>query len=64
MLNDVSGYKFLIVKCRDCGFSFGITPEQQQWLYERQLGLFSHCPECREKRRIAKANGQDGEAHG
>jgi len=54
-------YKFIVVKCRDCGFGFGVTPEQQEWLYSHSLALFTHCPECRDKRRKAKLQNRDGD---
>lgn len=63
---DETQFNFIIAKCRDCGYSFTITPAQQAFLARRKLGLFTHCPECREKRRLEKLeanNGQGGDHH-
>jgi ribosomal protein S27E len=65
---DMASFRFLICKCRDCGFDFTITPGEQRWLLERELSIPSHCPSCRLQRKLAKKTGgqavQDGDQNG
>ena len=39
--------------CREpnCGVVFSISPDEQQWLEERNLKPFTRCSDCRKKRR-------------
>jgi predicted Zn-ribbon and HTH transcriptional regulator len=68
---DMASFRFLIIKCRDCGFDFTVTPSQQRWLLERALSIPSHCPSCLLQRKLAKKieeqaanNGQRGGNNG
>jgi hypothetical protein len=40
--------------CRDCGEIFCIEPQEQKWLLDRHLEIFSRCRSCRKKRREAQ----------
>jgi len=50
---NTADFRFLVVKCRDCGFDFTVTPSQQRWLLERALSIPSHCPSCLLQRKLA-----------
>jgi predicted Zn-ribbon and HTH transcriptional regulator len=54
MENKTAGFRFLVLKCRDCGFDFTITPSEQRWLLDKELAIPSHCPSCRLQRKLAR----------
>ena len=41
--------------CKDCGVEFVITEQNQKWFEDHGLQLPVRCPDCRKKRKAAKA---------
>lgn len=37
--------------CKDCGVSFDITAEEQEWYKQKNFPLPERCPNCRRIRR-------------
>jgi len=50
-----------VVDCIDCGEPLVISSGERQFYLERCLKEPLRCSDCRQKRKQAKANGQDGE---
>ena len=38
-------------ECKDCGVSFDITAEEQEWYKKKNFQLPERCPNCRKMRR-------------
>jgi hypothetical protein len=45
---------FIVRECRACKETFYITKAEADWLKENGLKLFTHCRDCRERRRREK----------
>lgn len=39
------------IKCRDCGNTFTLTVDEQNWFREKGLELPKRCKSCRQKRK-------------
>jgi Zn finger protein HypA/HybF involved in hydrogenase expression len=61
MESRVGEFRFLTINCKTCKFNFIITPSEQEFYLKKQLSIPVHCPECRQKRKQAKLNGQGGD---
>lgn len=46
-----------VVVCKDCGQTFFITAEEQEWLDKMGFAPYKRCKECRKKRREQNQNG-------
>lgn len=42
------------IECKGCGSTFILTAGEQRFYKDKKLQLPSHCPDCRERRRIEK----------
>ena len=38
--------------CRDCGKSFSISPQEQDWIASKGFKLYTRCKECRRQNRL------------
>lgn len=47
----VSRVDVLTVECVDCGKTFDLTVEEQDWYKEKGFALPKRCKECRKERR-------------
>jgi hypothetical protein len=45
--------KNLSLNCKDCGTVFTMSPQEQQFFYDRLLVIPKRCPACRAKNRLA-----------
>ena len=49
--------------CRTCQKPFSISPAEQLWLKDRELKPFTHCKECRKRRRGRSEHSAHSELH-
>jgi hypothetical protein len=67
MEDKLLAFRFLTIQCRSCGCDFIISPTEQEWFLKTRLSIPSHCPVCRQERKLAKqqaTQGQGGERDG
>lgn len=50
-VHEVSRGDVLTVECVDCGKTFDLTVEEQDWYKEKGFALPKRCKECRKERR-------------
>jgi hypothetical protein len=48
------GEAMVTKKCKTCKKEFSYSSAQAQWLLDRNLADFPHCPACRQIRKVKK----------
>lgn len=46
----------VVIECVDCGTSFEVSTEEQQWYKDKGFDLPKRCPRCRKSRRNQNNN--------
>ena len=46
----------VVIECVDCGTSFEVSAEEQQWYKDKGFNLPKRCPRCRKSRRNQNNN--------
>jgi len=50
-IREPPNFKTQLLKCKDCGFDWLLTEQEQLSYYRKNLAMPKRCPECRQTRK-------------